>query len=123
MIIQDLEKKVADLLDEKSLYVSVTENDYNDINDCFNEGKLLIDLLLHFSYYCWLFSVQSQRKVDDFHQLFWSEQKKLNSRENKGYRFHPELMRYALLLYSHSRRSYCLLKDSGILKLPSEKEP
>lgn len=55
---------------------------------------------------------------DEFHKLFFKEQKKRWS--GKAGKWHPTLIRFALLIHSYSPSVYKLLKNTGILKLPSQ---
>lgn len=60
-----------------------------------------------------------EKNGDEFFKLFFKEQKKRWL--GKAGRWHPMLIRYALLLHSRSPSAYNLLRDTGVLKLPSSK--
>ena len=54
-------------------------------------------------------------------KVFWQEQKKNLSRSSKGNRWHPYVIRIALMLHSQSSSAYRSLRNTGVLQLPSEK--
>ena len=56
---------------------------------------------------------------DDLARLFWEEQKKNFSRSPKSRRWHPMMIRLALLVHSRSPAAYETLKKTGVLVLPS----
>jgi hypothetical protein len=73
----------------------------------------------------------------DFMKLFWKEQQKMFARNKQdnvrqliflslkycslsGHRWHPMLVRYALLLHAQSPAAYKLVQESGVLRLPGE---
>ncbi|CAM1154841.1 Uncharacterised protein r2_g4364, partial [Pycnogonum litorale] len=60
-----------------------------------------------------------EKDGNKFSKLFFDEQKKRWA-GSKG-RWHPMLVRYALLLHSRSPSAYRLLNETGVLKLPSER--
>ncbi|XP_078493864.1 uncharacterized protein LOC144749304 [Ciona intestinalis] len=60
-------------------------------------------------------------EVDDFYQTFWKEQIKLNEVSKQGRRFHPDIIKFCILLHSKGPKSYKQLQQSGLLKLPSER--
>lgn len=35
----------------------------------------------------------AEGKVDDFHSIFWREQRKLNAQSTGGHRYHPEVIK------------------------------
>ncbi|XP_055877443.1 uncharacterized protein LOC129924769 [Biomphalaria glabrata] len=51
-------------------------------------------------------------------KLFWEEQMKAFSIKEKGMRWHPMLIRLAILIRSRSPLAYDTLRKTGILKLP-----
>lgn len=55
----------------------------------------------------------------EFHKIFFHEQKKRWKGQNG--KWHPMLIRYAILLHSRSPSAYELLRDTGVLKLPSSR--
>ncbi|XP_014679242.1 PREDICTED: uncharacterized protein LOC106819095 isoform X2 [Priapulus caudatus] len=55
---------------------------------------------------------------DPLMKLFWQEQVKAFGHKNKGMRWHPAMIRLAILLHSQSTHAYDTLRKTGILKLP-----
>ena len=53
-------------------------------------------------------------------KLFWEEQKKNFCRAASGHRWHPMIIRLAILLHSQSPQAYRSLKETGVLQLPCE---
>ena len=68
-----------------------------------------------------IFSNTDRSNVTDFMNLFWQQQQKLFSSSAKGVRFHPMIIRFYLSLAAKSSSSYEELRNSGILKLPSQR--
>lgn len=54
-------------------------------------------------------------------KLFWEQQQKLFSCDERGARYHPMIIRYCLSLYAKSASCYEEIRNSGILKLPSSR--
>ena len=59
-------------------------------------------------------------KMDPFVQLFWEEQEKAFKQENRGMRWHPMLIKFAIFIRQQSPCVYRCMRDMGILKLPGE---
>lgn len=57
---------------------------------------------------------------DDLVRLFWQEQSKAFQRKERGIKWHPMMIRLALLIHSKGPSVYNTLRDTGILKLPGE---
>ena len=53
--------------------------------------------------------------------FFWLEQMKLLQSAKMGRRYHPQVIRFALLIHSKSPSAYRGLRDCGALFLPSER--
>lgn len=53
-------------------------------------------------------------------KMFWSEQQKNIQRSLTGKRWHPSMIRIALLLHSQSPLAYRTLRQTGLLQLPGE---
>ena len=68
-----------------------------------------------------IFSNADRSNVTDFMNLFWQQQQKLFSSSAKGVRFHPMIIRFCLSLAAKSASCYEELRNSGILKLPSQR--
>ena len=57
---------------------------------------------------------------DPLAKLFWEEQVKAFQKPNRGMRWHPTMVRLAILLRCQSKAAYATLRNTGILKLPGE---
>jgi len=64
--------------------------------------------------------IMEKCKKNSFIELFWKEQKKAFQRKNCGMRWHPMMLRFAILVHSQSPSTYRSLKNIGVLRLPSE---
>ena len=64
--------------------------------------------------------MDSQNISNPLAKLFWEEQKKNFGRTNCGKRWHPMIIRMALLLHSQSPQSYRSLRELGVIALPGE---
>lgn len=53
-------------------------------------------------------------------KMFWEEQVKAFSKKDRGMRWHPMMIRLAILLHCQSPSAYRTLRDTGVLKLPGE---
>ena len=53
-------------------------------------------------------------------KFFWEQQVKLWQANKLGWRFHPQVIRFALSIHAKSASAYRQLRDSGALILPSE---
>ncbi|KAJ8025305.1 Transposable element P transposase [Holothuria leucospilota] len=60
-------------------------------------------------------------KKTPFMTLFWEQQKKLFSVNEKGVRYHPMIIRFCLSLMSKSPSCYEELRNSKVLTLPSQR--
>ena len=67
-----------------------------------------------------VFSEHQEEIQDELTQLFWKEQAKAFKKQERGMRWHPTMIRLALLLHSRGPGAYNTLRDTGILKLPGE---
>ena len=57
-----------------------------------------------------------------FQRIFWEEQLKYNKLENKAsMRWHPLIIKWALLIKSQSSKAYQSMRDLGFVNLPSER--
>ena len=63
----------------------------------------------------------SSENITPFMNLFWQEQKKLLTNNSTGVRYHPMIIRYCLSLAAKSPACYEELRQSRILKLPSQR--
>lgn len=67
-----------------------------------------------------LSDIMETSKKDSFTQLFWKEQQKAFSCKSGGMRWHPMMIRFAILLHSQSPAAYRTLREVGSVKLPAE---
>ena len=58
--------------------------------------------------------------TNPFMKLFWAQQKKAFSTQKGGMRWHPVLLRFAILLDAQSPSTYRTIREIGALKLPGE---
>lgn len=58
---------------------------------------------------------------NSFADLFWKEQVKSFSRSSTGIRWHPMMIRFALHLHLRSPSAYNALRESKVIKLPSDR--
>ena len=58
---------------------------------------------------------------NSFADLFWKEQVKAFSRSSSGIRWHPMVIRFALHLHLRSPSAYNALRESKVIKLPSDR--
>ena len=57
---------------------------------------------------------------DPFIKSFWQEQRKNLQKDPKARRWHPMMIRLAILLHSQSPQAYRTLRDTGTITLPGE---
>ncbi len=61
-------------------------------------------------------------QADSFQQLFWQQQNKTASKSSaKGRRWHPLMIRWCLYLRHRSNGAHDTLRESGCIKLPSQR--
>lgn len=66
--------------------------------------------------------IYQKYKPDSFHHIFWKQQMDASSRQDaKGMRWHPSMIRWCLFLRHKSSGAYEALRESGVLKLPSQR--
>lgn len=66
--------------------------------------------------------VQSRYPPGSFQRQFWEQQLKAAScKDTRGMRWHPLMVRWCLYLRHQSSSAYELLRDSGVLRLPSQR--
>ncbi|KAK7089540.1 uncharacterized protein [Littorina saxatilis] len=57
---------------------------------------------------------------DPLQRLFWEEQLKAFEKKEHGMRWHPMMIRLAILIHSKSEAAYETLRKTGVLKLPGK---
>jgi hypothetical protein len=95
----------------------ILKNDLRRIRKKIEQESVPISDEMHSS----LLSVMEDKKMNTFVRLFWGEQQKSFQRNSKGMRWHPMMLRFAILLHSQSPAAYEVLKETGVLKLPNER--
>ena len=63
---------------------------------------------------------KSATSLTQLQKLFWQEQAKAFQSKERGMRWHPMMLRLAILIHSRSAQAYETLRATGILQLPSE---
>lgn len=53
-------------------------------------------------------------------RLFWEQQQVALTRDPRGMRWHPMMIRFAIYLHYQSPRAYKALRDTGVLRLPNQ---
>ena len=67
-------------------------------------------------------NVNQEKDMSQFAKTFWETQCKAASLNNaKSMRWHPLMIRWCLYLRHVSGRSYEILRESGVIKLPSQR--
>ena len=66
------------------------------------------------------FYIAGIENLDPFVRLFWEEQEKAFRRKNRGMRWHPMLIKFAIFIRQQSPAVYRCLRDIGVIKLPGE---
>ena len=61
-----------------------------------------------------------EMQEESFVKKFWEEQQNAFNRKSGGMRWHPMMVRFAILLHSQSPSSYRCLRELGVVKLPAE---
>ena len=56
-----------------------------------------------------------------FRHLFWKQQKEAATRDKRGMRWHPAMIKWCLYLRHQSSQAYETLRDSGCIHLPSQR--
>ncbi|XP_064401712.1 uncharacterized protein LOC135347608 [Halichondria panicea] len=101
-----LKKKLETQFEENGMTVS--EETHNDLATVIERNSDIVDSL----------------PPNSFQRLFWEQQLIAMSKPSskaKGVRYHPLMIRWCLYLQYHSSGAYNLLRESGILKLPSSR--
>ena len=91
-------KEINERLDQESMEVS--DNVHKKLNDIVKAADF--------------------GEQDCFVKLFWEQQKEAFERKPGGMRWHPMMIRLAILLHSSSPAAYRALREIGIVKLPCE---
>ena len=63
-------------------------------------------------------SILKKYPEDSFQRVFWQQQKEASSKDKRGMRWHPAMIKWCLYLYHQSSKAYETLRTSGCLHLP-----
>ncbi len=100
-----LEDKVKELIEKSG--VLLQPDDSSDLSSIMNEATPRIE---------------KEFPVDSPQRIFWEQQLQYNSLANKrAIKWHPLVIRFALNLKYLSSTAYRAVRESGIIKLPSER--
>ena len=89
-----------------------------DIKSCLQNDSVKVSQDAHNKFKQMLDSCEMEE--GSFVKKFWEEQQKAFQRRSGGMRWHPMMVRFAVLLHSQSPSSYRSLRELGVLKLPAE---
>ena len=104
--LRDSRRTVRQLKKEKEVIIKRLATECVPVNDSLHQS--LKDVIIN------------QNISDPFLKMFWSEQTKAFGRQKGGMRWHPMLIRFAILIHSQSPSAYNTLRQTGALKLPGE---
>lgn len=65
--------------------------------------------------------VEQQYPKGSFQETFWQQQRQMASRQGKGRRWHPLMIKWCIFLRHQSSKAYELLRQSGCVVLPSQR--
>ena len=68
----------------------------------------------------YLLDIMDGAEKNSFMQMFWEQQKKTFDRRKGGMRWHPMMVRMAILIHSQRPSANRCLRQIGVLKLPAE---
>ena len=66
-------------------------------------------------------SVVEKYPENSFQRMFWEQQREASSKSSKGMRWHPAMIKWCLYLRYQSSKAYELLRNSGCIKVPSQR--
>lgn len=66
-------------------------------------------------------SIISKFPEDSFQPIYWKQQKEAVEKHKNGIRWHPLMIRWCLYLHHLSSKAYATLRETGCLRLPSER--
>ena len=103
--LRDSRESVRQLTTDKATIIKKLTTECVPVNDSMH--KSLKDVII------------GENITDPFLKMFWCEQSKAFGRQNGGRRWHPMLIRFAILIHSQSSCAYNTLRQTGELKLPT----
>ena len=100
-----LQKKLEEALDKQG--VDVCEDLHGDLDNIMQEHSP---------------DIASKFPADSFQRIFWDQQQQANSaKKAQGRRWHPLMIKWCLYLRHVSSRGYEVLRNSGVINLPSQR--
>lgn len=108
--------RVAEALVQSRRDINQMEKELGKIRKQLEEDYVKVSLQTHQG----LASIMETCEKSSFIELFWSEQKKAFDRKPGGMRWHPMMLRFAIMIHTQSPSTYRSLREVGVLKLPSE---
>ena len=105
LYITRLEKKLTNLVEEDGIRLD---------DELDRDMKTIIDETTK--------QINSNYPPNSFEQLFWQQQQKaISMKDTRAMKWHPLFIKWCLYLRHLSGKSYDLLRDSGYIKLPSQR--
>ncbi|XP_065059620.1 uncharacterized protein LOC135687093 [Rhopilema esculentum] len=102
-------------LNQKKLEIKIKE-----LNQQIKTHGIQLDADLHNDCQNLIQNIKQELPEDSFEKLFWEQQQKAFQSDPTGTRWHPMMIRFALHIHLRSPSAYKALKESGVIKLPSE---
>ena len=101
---------------QKKLEIKIKE-----LNQQIKANSIALDVDLHNDFQDLIDNVKQEFPDDSFEKLFWEQQKKAFQCDPRRRRWHPMMIRFALHIHLRSPSAYRALRESGVVKLPSER--
>ena len=112
-----LSQAIKDMrLSQKKLQTKIEE-----LSQQIETNGIQLDAGLHNDFQNLIENVKQELPEDSFEKLFWEQQQKAFQSNPKGIRWHPMMVRFALHIHLRSPSTYKALRESGVMKLPSER--
>ena len=100
-----VQKKLEDALDKQG--VDVTKDLHDDLDSIVQENSP---------------DIASKFPANSFQRIFWEQQQQANAAKTAhGRRWHPLMIKWCLYLRHVSSRGYEVLRNSGVISLPSQR--
>lgn len=97
------------------------ETKIKELNQQIETHGIQLDADLHNDCQNLIENIKQELPEDSFEKLFWEQQQKAFQSDPKGTRWHPMMIRFALHIHLRSPSAYKALRESGVIKLPSER--
>ena len=100
-----LQKKLEEALDKQG--VDVSEDLHGDLDSIMQQHSP---------------NIASKFPANSFQRIFWDQQQQANAaKKAQGRRWHPLTIKWCLYLHHVSSRGYEVLRNSGVISLPSQR--